>query len=57
MKVFVTGATGAIGGQLVPMLLEHGHEVVALTRSPGKAAALEALGAEPVVAEGGSPSR
>ena len=52
MKVFITGATGAIGRQLVPMLLEHGHEVVALTRSPGKAATLEALGAEPVVGDG-----
>ena len=46
MKVFVTGATGAIGGQLVPMLLEHGHEVTALTRSPNKAVALEGLGAD-----------
>jgi nucleoside-diphosphate-sugar epimerase len=52
MKVFVTGATGAIGGQLVPMLIEHGHEVVAMTRSPGKALALQAIGAEPVVGDG-----
>jgi nucleoside-diphosphate-sugar epimerase len=52
MKVFVTGATGAIGGQLVPMLIEHGHEVVAMTRSPEKAGPLRAIGAGPVVADG-----
>jgi nucleoside-diphosphate-sugar epimerase len=51
MKVFVAGATGAIGRQLVPMLVEHGHEVVAMTRSPEKAGALRAMGAEPVVAD------
>ena len=52
MKVFVTGATGAIGAPLIPMLLEHGHEVVGLTRSPAKAAALQAIGAEAVVGDG-----
>src|SRR5262245_1633249 len=52
MKVFVMGAIGAIGAPLVPMLLEHGHEVIGLTRSPGKAAALQAIGAEPVVGDG-----
>ena len=51
MKVFVTGATGR-RRQLVPMLIEHGHEVVAMTRSPGKALALQAIGAEPVVGDG-----
>ena len=52
MKVFVTGATGAIGAPLIPMLLEHGHEVEALTRSPAKAAALHAIGADAVVGDG-----
>jgi nucleoside-diphosphate-sugar epimerase len=51
MKVFVTGATGAIGAPLIPMLLEHGHEVVALTRSPAKASALQAIGAEAVIGD------
>jgi 2-alkyl-3-oxoalkanoate reductase len=52
MRVFVAGATGAIGKPLVPMLLEGGHEVVAMTRSAGKAEGLRALGANPVVADG-----
>lgn len=51
MKVFVAGATGAIGRQLVPMLVGRGHEVVASTRTPEKVAALRAMGAEPVVAD------
>lgn len=51
MKVFVAGATGAIGKPLVAKLIENGHEVVAMTRSPGKADALRALGATPVVAD------
>jgi nucleoside-diphosphate-sugar epimerase len=40
LKVLVAGATGAIGRALIPKLLGAGHEVVALTRSPEKAAAL-----------------
>jgi uncharacterized protein YbjT (DUF2867 family) len=51
MKVFVAGATGAIGRQLVPMLVERGHDVVATTRSPEKAGALRAMGSEPVIAD------
>jgi 2-alkyl-3-oxoalkanoate reductase len=51
MRVFVAGATGAVGKPLVPMLLEAGHEVVAMTRSAGKAEGLRALGATPVVAD------
>jgi 2-alkyl-3-oxoalkanoate reductase len=49
MKVFVVGATGAIGTRLVPQLLDHGHEVVGTSRSPDKAVQLRALGAEPIV--------
>jgi nucleoside-diphosphate-sugar epimerase len=49
MKVFVVGATGAIGSQLVPSLVARGHEVVATTRSPEKTGAVRAMGAEPVV--------
>jgi 2-alkyl-3-oxoalkanoate reductase len=51
MKVFVAGASGAMGKRLVPQLLAGGYEVVALTRSAGKARELHALGAEPVVAD------
>ena len=32
MKVFVTGATGAIGAQLIPQLVARGHDVVGMTR-------------------------
>jgi 2-alkyl-3-oxoalkanoate reductase len=52
MKVFVAGASGALGRQLVPILVTDGHDVVAMTHSPGKADALRAMGAQPVVADG-----
>jgi nucleoside-diphosphate-sugar epimerase len=48
MRVFVTGATGAIGTRLVPRMVERGHEVIGTSRSPQKADALRAQGAEPV---------
>jgi 2-alkyl-3-oxoalkanoate reductase len=48
MRVFVAGATGAIGTRLVPQLIEHGHEVIGTYRSPGNAGRVRALGAEPV---------
>jgi nucleoside-diphosphate-sugar epimerase len=51
MKVFVAGATGAIGTQLAPQLAAAGHDVIGMTRSPSKAHALQALGARPVVAD------
>jgi 2-alkyl-3-oxoalkanoate reductase len=49
MRVFVAGATGAIGARLVPQLVERGHEVIGTTRSSERADRLRALGAEPVV--------
>jgi nucleoside-diphosphate-sugar epimerase len=52
MRIFLAGATGALGKQLLPLLVADGHEVVALTRTPGKADALRAAGALPVVADG-----
>jgi nucleoside-diphosphate-sugar epimerase len=52
MRVFVTGATGALGQHLVPGLVAAGHEVTATTRTPGKVAQLRAAGAEPVVLDG-----
>ena len=51
MKVFVAGATGAIGRQLVPRLVAAGHEVVAMTRDAAKQDTLRGLGAQPVVAD------
>ncbi|WP_280507014.1 NAD-dependent epimerase/dehydratase family protein [Nocardia flavorosea] len=48
MKIFVTGATGALGSHTVPALIRAGHTVTALARNPAKAAALRAQGAEPV---------
>ena len=45
MKVFLAGASGAIGRQLIPRLLQSGHDVVGMTRTPAKAAALDELGA------------
>ena len=47
----VMGATGAVGQHLLPMLIDDGHEVVAVTRTPARADALRALGALPVVAD------
>ena len=52
MRVFVTGATGALGRHLVPALVAAGHEVTASTRTPGKAGRLREAGAEPVVVDG-----
>jgi 2-alkyl-3-oxoalkanoate reductase len=49
MRVFVTGASGAIGTRLVPQLVERGHEVVGTYHSPGSADRLRALGADPIL--------
>lgn len=51
MTIFVAGATGAIGRQLVPRLVAAGHDVVGMTRTPEKRDLLRALGARPVVAD------
>jgi 2-alkyl-3-oxoalkanoate reductase len=48
MRVFVAGATGAIGTRLVPKLVERGHEVIGTSRAMDRAQRLHALGAEPV---------
>ena len=52
MRVFVAGASGALGRHLVPGLVAAGHQVTATTRTPGKVARLRAAGAEPVVLDG-----
>jgi 2-alkyl-3-oxoalkanoate reductase len=51
MRIFVAGATGALGRRLVPLLVANGHQVTGMTRTPGKAAGLRAAGADPVVAD------
>jgi nucleoside-diphosphate-sugar epimerase len=48
MRVFVAGASGAIGTRLVPRLIERGHEVIGTSRSAGNAERVRALGAEPI---------
>lgn len=50
-KVFLAGAAGAIGRRLVPLLLQHGWQVVGTTRSADKAEALAAAGVQPVVVD------
>jgi len=55
MKVFVAGASGALGVQLVPKLVAAGHEVVGMTRTASKQDGLRALGARPVVADALDP--
>jgi|SRR5829696_2966683 len=57
MRVFVAGATGAIGKQLMPRLVEAGHEVHGMTRSESKQAMLYELGAVPVVADALDPDQ
>ena len=51
MRVFLAGATGAIGRRLVPQLVEVGHQVTAVTRSKEKLGELYELGAEPVLCD------
>src|SRR5215469_5706763 len=51
MRVFLAGASGAIGRQLTPLLVGAGHEVAAMTRSPAKVEMLREMGAEPVVVD------
>jgi nucleoside-diphosphate-sugar epimerase len=51
MKIFIAGATGAIGRPLTAELLSKGHSLVALTRYPEKARALAEQGIEPAVAD------
>jgi nucleoside-diphosphate-sugar epimerase len=51
MKIFLAGATGAIGNRLVPLLLKAGHRVTGTTRSVAKGEALRAAGVEPAVVD------
>ena len=51
MRIFLAGATGVIGRRIVPLLVEQGHAVTALTRRPEAADALRAQGVEAVVGD------
>ncbi|HET9509134.1 MAG TPA: NAD(P)H-binding protein, partial [Gaiellaceae bacterium] len=55
MKVFVAGATGVLGRQLVPQLVARGHEVVGMTRGASKQNLVRGLGARPIVADALDP--
>jgi len=57
MKVFVAGATGALGRQLVPQLVAAGHEVTGMTRSASKQDLVRSLGGQPVVADALDPDQ
>ena len=48
MRIFVAGASGAIGTRLVPQLIDSGHEVIGTFRSPGNAERLRSLGVTPI---------
>jgi nucleoside-diphosphate-sugar epimerase len=50
-RIFLAGATGAIGRRLAPLLRSAGHHVTGSTRSSAKAGHLRALGVEPVVVD------
>lgn len=52
MRIFVAGATGVIGGRIVPMLIGAGHQVVGMTTSAATARQVEGMGAEAAVADG-----
>jgi nucleoside-diphosphate-sugar epimerase len=49
MRVFVVGASGAIGSRLVPQLVHRGHQVIGTSRSGAGAERIRALGAKPIV--------
>src|SRR5262245_46963266 len=57
MRIFVAGATGAIGRQLLPRLVAAGPEVHGMTRTKAKEALLTELGAVPVVADALDPDQ
>jgi nucleoside-diphosphate-sugar epimerase len=57
MRVFIAGATGAIGKQLAPRLVAAGHDVHGMTRGESKQAMLYELGAVPVVADALDPDQ
>jgi nucleoside-diphosphate-sugar epimerase len=57
MRVFVAGATGAMGKQLVPRLVAAGHDVAGMTSKEANRGLVTELGATPVVADGLDPDQ
>ncbi len=55
MRIFVAGASGAIGTQLVPALVASGHDVVGMIRRPEKQELIRQCGARPILADGLDP--
>jgi nucleoside-diphosphate-sugar epimerase len=51
VRIFLAGASGVIGVQLVPLLVDAGHEVLGMTRTPSKLDLVRELGAEPVLCD------
>jgi uncharacterized protein YbjT (DUF2867 family) len=51
MRIFLAGASGVIGQRLIPLLVQGGHVVGGLTRSPSKTELLRHLGAEPILCD------
>src|ERR1700741_2065636 len=51
MRIFLAGASGVIGQRLIPRLVQAGHVVGGMTRSPKKTQLLSHLGAEPIVCD------
>ena len=51
MRIYFAGASGVIGGRLVPLLVAAGHTVGAMTRSAEKGTRLASIGAEPIVCD------
>ena len=51
MRIFLAGASGVIGQRLISRLVQAGHVVGGLTRSPGKTELLSHLGAEPILCD------
>ncbi|GAA1232992.1 NAD-dependent epimerase/dehydratase family protein [Pseudonocardia alaniniphila] len=51
LRIFLAGASGVIGQRLIPLLVQDGHVVSGMTRSPSKVGMLRHLGAEPTVCD------
>jgi uncharacterized protein YbjT (DUF2867 family) len=51
MRIFLAGASGVIGQRLIPRLVQAGHVVGGMTRSPSKTELLSHLGAEPIICD------